>query len=111
MENQVTGYSFQGGNSENGSSQSQMDCEEYSAKLKKLCVLRDTMFNALKNDIPTFDLPQHLQDIIQRRSTFTEHEICKYILEAEEKILSSHQMVGNSVKINFDYNILDLPKI
>ncbi|GIX92025.1 hypothetical protein CDAR_268471 [Caerostris darwini] len=31
-------------------------------------------------------------------------------LSAEEKILSTHQMVGNSVKINFDYNILDLPK-
>ncbi|GIY86527.1 hypothetical protein CEXT_657781 [Caerostris extrusa] len=87
-----------------------MDCEEYFAKLKKLSVIRDTMFKALKNDIPTFDLPQHLQDIIQRRSTFTEHEICKYILEAEEKILSTHQMVDNSVKINFDYNILDLPK-
>ncbi|GIY10173.1 hypothetical protein CDAR_592811 [Caerostris darwini] len=54
MKKQVTGYSFQGGNSEN--SQSQMDC------------------------IPTFELPQHLQDIIQRRSAFTEHEICKYIL-------------------------------
>ncbi|GIY87024.1 hypothetical protein CDAR_591871 [Caerostris darwini] len=50
MEKQVTGYSFQGGNSEN--SQSQMDC------------------------IPTFELLQHLQDIIQRRSAFTEHEIC-----------------------------------
>ncbi|GIY73191.1 hypothetical protein CDAR_568561, partial [Caerostris darwini] len=34
VEKQVTGYTFQGGNSENGSSQSQMDCEEYSAKLK-----------------------------------------------------------------------------
>ncbi|GIY17340.1 hypothetical protein CEXT_464171 [Caerostris extrusa] len=34
MEKQVTGYFFQGGNSKNGSSQSQMDCEEYPAKLK-----------------------------------------------------------------------------
>ncbi|GIY49640.1 hypothetical protein CEXT_42761 [Caerostris extrusa] len=84
MEKQVTGYFFQGGNSENGSSQSQMDCEEYPAKLKKLSVKRDTMFNALKNDIPTFDLPQHLQDIIQTCSAFTEHKICEYILGAEK---------------------------